>query len=189
MDFLQWVPLLGALGLGSVIGNYVGAGKARREVRSAVLTALATTENTRWAGPGVPDSPPFHSAIRDLETAALIARIPRPAVQQYVLLLADAARRYSLEDFEEKGGDEDMGAGAVHSELVDVVQESAEIITQLTWRPWWSRARYRVHLRKLRERAAGIDDRGFKRQLANAQSALGRSSGSLGELHDEWFPK
>jgi hypothetical protein len=61
---LQWVPLLGALGIGSLIGNYVGAGKARREVRSAVLSALATTENTRWAGQSRTGQPPFRTAAR-----------------------------------------------------------------------------------------------------------------------------
>lgn len=187
MDFLQWVPLVGALGIGSVIGNYIGAGKARREVRSAVLKALATTENARWANLAE-DHRTFRTATRDLETAALIARIPRPAVQQYVLL-ADAAHRYSLEDFEEKDGEEEMGAGSVNSELANVVQDSAEVITQLTWRPWWSRFTYRARLKKLRDEAAAIDDKSVERALAYAQWALGRSSGALGELHDKRFPK
>ncbi|BBC66877.1 hypothetical protein MMRN_37730 [Mycobacterium marinum] len=185
MDILQWVPLLGAAGIGSVITSYVGAGKARREVRSAVLEALAMTEGSRWAGLDK-DHPTFKTASRDFETAALIARIPRPAVQQY-LVLADAARRYSVEDYAIKGCDEEIGAGAINSDLGNVVQESAEIVTQLAWRPWWSRVTYRVKLRKVRNKATDIDNKDVRQQLVYAQWALTRSPGSLGELYDEYF--
>ena len=181
MDLIQWIPLAGALGVGSLIGNYVGGGKARREVRSGVLRALAETENTRWAIVGK-DASSFSTAARDLETAALIARIPGSAVQQYVLL-ANAAWRFSVEDFRKKDGDNGAIAGGVHSGLSDVVKGSAEVITELAWRPWWPRVTYKWKLHKLREEAAAIDDEDVKLHLASAQDELGRSSGSLGKLH------
>ena len=136
----------------------------------------------RW-----PDLPPFRIGAHDLETAALIARVPRPAVKQYILL-AEAARSYSLDDYEDKDGDEDMGAGAIHRDLATVVEESAEVITQLAWNPWVSRAKYRKSLKDLREKAASIDDRSVKRNIAYAH-ALGRAASPLGELFDEQFTK
>jgi hypothetical protein len=110
MDVLQWVPLLGALGIGSVIGNWFGAGYARREVRSGVLKAIAATEKTRWAA--AHHYPDFRDAARDLQTSALIARIPREAVRHY-LVFAEAARRLSDDSFDDpdRDGDVEMGAG------------------------------------------------------------------------------
>jgi hypothetical protein len=188
VNFVQWVPLVAALGVGSVIGNYVGAGKARREVRSAVLKALASTENARWIGLAESNEyRHFREALRELETAALIARIPRLAVQHYTVL-AVTARGLSDEDYEDKGGDEDMGAGGIESSFARVVRDSAEIVTQLAWRPWLSRVRYRVDLKRLRERAAAIDAADVKRQLASAQYSQGRLASPLSELVDKQFP-
>ncbi|ODR16908.1 hypothetical protein BHQ23_28320 [Mycobacterium gordonae] len=132
------------------------------------------------------DHPTFQIAIRDLETAALIARISRPAVQQY-LLLADAARRYSLEDYDIKGGDEEIAAGMINSDLGNVVQESAEIVTQLAWRPWWSRITYRPTEKSTQE---GDRHRRQRCQAAARLHAVGADKfpGSLGELYDEYFP-
>ncbi|HEY0227316.1 MAG TPA: hypothetical protein VGC05_13195, partial [Mycobacterium sp.] len=134
MDVLQWVPLLGALGVGSVIGNYIGAGSARREVRSGVLKSMAATESRRWAGTS--DYRDFVIAVRDLETAALIARVPRHAVRHY-LVLAEAARHLSDASFEQFGGGDELGAGGIDGYFADVVRAAAEAITRLAWRPWW----------------------------------------------------
>jgi hypothetical protein len=96
MDLLGSAPsLLAALGAGSVIGNWFGGGRSRREVRSAVLKAIAATETERWTDdPNSADYEDLLSAIRDLETTALIARIPRRAVRHY-LIFAYAARHLS----------------------------------------------------------------------------------------------
>jgi hypothetical protein len=40
VDVLQWVPLITALGVGSVVGTWFGASRARREARSGVLKAI-----------------------------------------------------------------------------------------------------------------------------------------------------
>lgn len=184
--FLQWAPLLGALGVGSVIGNYIGGGKARRETRSAVLSALAAVEDGRWVNKEQPDFSTFAKAIRDLDTAALIARVPRAAVTQYELL-AYAALRYSIKDYEAKDGDEELGAGIVDSDLASVTRQSAELVAHLVWRPWSSRPMLRDDLRRLRNNAADIDDTEVKRQLAIAQFARGRSTGRLAKLYDDRY--
>jgi hypothetical protein len=179
VDVLQWVPLLGALGVGSVIGNYVGTGRARREVRSGVLKSITATESKRWAGSS--EYTDFVTAVRDLETAALIVRVPRHAVRHY-LVLADAARHLSDESFEERDGDEEMGAGGIDGYFADVVRDAAEVITRLAWRPWWARVSLRRDLKSLRSRAEGFDENDIKRKLASGQRAHGALPGPLGEL-------
>lgn len=181
MDFLEWVPLLGALGIGSVIGNYVGAGRTRREVRSGVLKAIAKTETERWAGaPDSKDYPDFVSAVRDLETSALIARIPRHAMRHY-LVLAEAARRLSDDAFDVQYPEEVL-AGPIDGYFDDVVRDAAEILTRLAWRPWWTRVTLRRKLKNLRSRAASFDESDIKRRLASGQGAHGKLPGPLGEL-------
>lgn len=186
---MQWIPLLTALGAGTAIGNYLGAGRGRREVRSNALNCLAATETSRFTGhSGLPDAPNFQAALRDFETAALIARIPRPVVQHY-LAFAQAAQGLSREDFEEKGGDEDQGAGMVDADFDKLVRRSAEIVTGLAWRPWWKRCTYRWDLRTLRKDAAVTDSPGGRRHIAYAQYSHGRLPGPLGELFDKQFTK
>jgi len=45
------VAVIGVLGVGSILGQYVGSSKDRREARAGVLSALAETESGRWVGP------------------------------------------------------------------------------------------------------------------------------------------
>jgi hypothetical protein len=54
-------PTIGALGIGSLITQYLMAGRSRREVRGAVLKQLAKVEEARWAGG--PDNPDYRRAI------------------------------------------------------------------------------------------------------------------------------
>lgn len=99
MDAGQIISLLGALGIGSVIGQYLGSANERRVVRAAALKALAQTESARWVS-GNGSEPPFPETARDLEAAALVARLPRDAVVQY-LTLAHAAFWTSQENYEQ----------------------------------------------------------------------------------------
>jgi hypothetical protein len=184
MDILQWVPLLGALGIGSVIGNWFGAGRARREVRSEVLRALAAAETKRWAGSA--EYIEFVTALRELETAALVARVPRQAIRHY-LVLVDVARHLSDDSFEARGGDEEMGAGGINGHFADVLRDAAEIVTRLAWRPWWSRMSLRQDLSRLRTRASQIAalDKGEDRihwYLAGSQRTYGVLPRPLGDV-------
>jgi hypothetical protein len=165
------VSLLGALGIGSVVGNYVGAGRARREVRSAVFKELAAVEGARWIGSTDTDWRAFRTAMHSVETSALVARIPRRAVQHYVVF-AQAARQLSEESYEERGGDEDMGAGGINGHFARDVSEAARILARLAWSPWLARLDLRWRLRKLRHRAAKHDDE-VQHALRDAQYMFG----------------
>ncbi|QZH65024.1 hypothetical protein [Mycolicibacterium farcinogenes] len=180
MDLVQWLPLVGGLGVGSVIGNYIGAGRARREVRGAVLKAIEATEMARWAPTSYRE---FRTAYREVETSALIARIPRTAVHHY-LVLAEAGRQLSDESYEELNGDEDFGAGAINGHLSDVVSDAAGLITRLAWRPWWTRMLLRKDLKGLRDRTLEISDdfADVKRKVAVGQRNHGVLPGPLGEI-------
>jgi hypothetical protein len=172
--------LVGGLGVGSVFGNYVGGGRARREVRGAVLKAIEAAETTRWAPTKYRE---FRSAYRELETTALIARVPRAAVRHY-LVLAEAAQRLSDESFEERGGEEDLGAGGIDGYFADLVQEAADVVTRLAWRPWLTRLRLSKELKGLREQVQKLsdDDIAIKRMLAAGQRTHGVLPGPLGEI-------
>jgi hypothetical protein len=180
VDLVQWLPLVGGLGVGSVIGNYVGGGRARREVRGAVLKAIEATETTRWAPTNYRE---FRTAYREVETTALIARIPRAAVQHY-LVFTEAGRQLSDESWEERDGDEEMGAGGIDAYFADLVQGAAETITRLAWRPWWTRLRLPSDLKSLRDQAQklGEEQSNIKRMLAHGQRNHGLLPGPLGEI-------
>jgi hypothetical protein len=78
LDAANIVSLIGALGIGSVIGQWFTASKDRKTARAAVLKELALVEEARWYQDGPEtDSPKLSIAIRQLETAALIGRVPR----------------------------------------------------------------------------------------------------------------
>ena len=163
-----------------MIGNYIGGGRARREVRGAVLKAIEATETTRWA-PTIYRE--FRTAYREVETAALIARVPRAAVRHY-LVLAEAGLKLSDDSYEERDGDEEMGAGGIDGYFADVIQEAAEMITRLAWRPWLTRLRLPKDLKSLRDQAQKFSDeeRNIKWALARGQRTHGLLPGPLGEI-------
>jgi hypothetical protein len=180
-QFLEWVPLLGALGVGGAIGNYVGAGRSRREVRSAILQAIANTEKERWSkDPDGNDYSEFVIALRELETASLIARVPRDAVHHYVVL-AEAARILSDDAVDFFPGDSSFW-GPIDGYFDTLVRNSAAVLTRLAWSPWRARIKLRWNLRKLRARALKFDDETIRWRLAAAQKRRGPLPGKLGEL-------
>jgi hypothetical protein len=150
----QAVAVLGALGLGSILGQYIGASKDRRASRADVLSALANTEADRWVGPDKPSWGEFQTSMRKFQTAALIARLPREAVWEYGVL-AQAARWCSQESWEQTG-DPDTGGG-VDVHLSSATREAARTIAVIAWswgptHTWrWRRAKKRIneHLTKL----------------------------------------
>lgn len=181
MDFLQWVPLLSALGAGGAIVGWVGAGKARRELRSAVLQAVTVVETERWAhDPDSADYPKFVAAVHELETAALVARIPREAVRHYVVL-AEAARQLSDEAVDFDPGDETFWGG-IDGYFNTLVRDATEVLIKLAWNPWRQRATLPWDLEKLRDRALKFDDSRIVWRLAGAQKAHGVLPGPLGQL-------
>lgn len=143
------VAVLGVLGVGSILGQYVGSAKDRRQARAGVLSALANTESGRWSGPDPKMSlDEFQTSLRELQTAALIARLPRDAVREYAVL-AQAARWVSQESWEQAAEPVD-GSWGIDAHLAQGVREAARAITVMAWtsRPthaWrWRRAQHRI---------------------------------------------
>lgn len=172
--------LLGGLGAGSIISQYANSGKARRELRSAVLEAIVRLEQERWAHEhDSADYPKYIAALRGLETAALVARIPRDAVLHYVVF-ADTARRLSEDEFREF--DDDLWAGPIDGYFDNLVRDSARLLTTLVWSPWRSKPTRWTKLRALRKRGLEFDGADIRWRLAAAQKAHGALPGKLGRI-------
>lgn len=142
------VSILGALGLGSALGQYLVSSKDRREARARVLSTLAEVEQSRWVGPDKTASfAEFQTALRNFQTAALIARLPRSAVWEYGSL-AQSARWLSQEEWD-RTGDPETGGG-IDAYLGDAIREAARTIAELAWswgptHTWrWRRGKARV---------------------------------------------
>lgn len=181
MDVSTLASLLAALGTGGAIGQYVGAAGARREIRSAFLRAIAIVEEARFSrAPNGEDFPAFVTAIRDLETAGLLARIPRRAVQHYVVLAR--AARYSSGDAVEFDPVDQEFWGSIAPSFDTLLRDTAEILTRLAWNPWKSQLTLDRQLKKLRNRALRLDNRSIKHHLALAQKYYYVLRGPLGQL-------
>lgn len=126
------VAILGVLGVGSILGQYVGSSKDRREARAGVLSALAEVESGRWVGANSKTPDEFRSSLRSLQTAALIARLPRDAVWEYAVL-GQAARWLSDEQWEREP-DPELG-GHINGYLAEAVREAARAIVVMAWAP------------------------------------------------------
>jgi hypothetical protein len=118
---------IGALGVGSVVGQYLGSRRDRLTARADVLGALSDVENSRWAN--LATWPEFKSAATRLQTAALIARLPRKPFNTY-LQMARAARWESSEGYDETGEDQEAG---IDGDLAECIRAIAERITDLVW--------------------------------------------------------
>lgn len=120
--------VVGALGVGSVAGQFVGGSRDRRQSRAAVLAALSDVESARWVSGE--STKGFIAAARDLQTAALIARLPRDPVHEYVAL-AQAAWWQSVADAEDNPGREFVGS--VDGFLAEAVEAAARGIAGMAW--------------------------------------------------------
>lgn len=126
----QVAGVTGALGIGSVFGQYVASSKDRQGARAGVLSALGDAEATRWLLPGDAGWDDFPADVRKLQTAALIARFPRDAVLEYSVL-AQAARWVVEENLERSGGDrENVG---IDSYLSEAKGEATRVIAAIAW--------------------------------------------------------
>lgn len=131
--------IIGALGIGSFAGQYLIGSQQRRQLRSEVLRHLASTERTRWAGAlsSDPSFQQFKDSIRELETAAIIARVPRRPLRLYIQL-ATAARLMTA--------------------LSRCVRSSAAQLSRLMWSPWLARACMKRRTDEIEREAQGLDD-------------------------------
>lgn len=134
MDSATFIQLLGALGLGSVLGQYISGRTDRRKARADVLEHLGICESSRWA-PLVDGEPHFGRAGRNLQSSALLAGLPAEAVRVY-LVIGQAAAWESAEAHERY---QDPEGGGISAEHAKVVEEAATMVAALVWRPWRSR--------------------------------------------------
>jgi hypothetical protein len=126
------VSVLGALGIASIISQWFAAGKDRRSARAAVLTELAAVEAARWARvreEEAAEHTKFQEAIRQLQTAALIARVPRRPVVLYAQL-AMVSLWYTRAQVDKYGEPE---ASFLPDDFAFVVRETAEMISRAAW--------------------------------------------------------
>lgn len=157
MDIASVTSIIGALGIGSFIGQYLIGSQQRRQLRSDVLRCLSNTEKNRWAGPAStdPKRAEFNESIRELETAALIARVPRKTLVTYMRLAIAARGMSEIGVAEGMGYEEDGGINAV---FADIVRDSAAHVTHSLWSPWIAGITAPRRLRELRRRTQGIDN-------------------------------
>jgi len=108
---------------------------------------MSIVEELRWARPA--DEPAekqrladLRAARRRLDTAAMLARVPRRLADMYDRLVA-AAHKSGMEDRGEGGG------GRVDMLVEECLELATETLCLLLWRPMWGRLTYRWHLANL----------------------------------------
>ncbi|WP_141797720.1 hypothetical protein [Nocardioides sp. SLBN-35] len=166
MSWSDVVSIVGALGVGSFIGQYLIGSQQRRQVRSDVLKHLSDAETARWAG-GTTPAPNFTESMRELETAALIARVPRRVIAHYKVF-AYCARWLSQASWDDDP-DPEYGGG-INGEFADLVRAAAGEVSRVTWAPWWGRVGMKRRLAKRRTEAGHIER--IESTLARAEKYL-----------------
>lgn len=165
MEIANLISLLGVLGLGSVLTQFLMAGGQRRQTRAEVLRAIGDVESTRWAG-GEEPSAPLHVTMRELDTAALLARVPREAVVHYKVL-AQAGYWASVDSWEEYP-DPEFGGG-IDSKFATIIREAASELSSLVWRPWVGRLGLKKRIKRREARAAAVDNQRIVRYLKRSR--------------------
>lgn len=171
LDASTIISLIAALGIGSLIGQWYTASKDRRTARAAVLKELAAVEEARWRylDASAADSPRLSDAIRQLEIAALVARVPRAAVLPYVQL-ATAGLWIVQDEIELRDSPPEEVGLAI--DVAYAVLDAAEIVSKAAWSSpatRWVWLRWRI--RRLGRAVATIenDDARIKRKIEDAR--------------------
>jgi hypothetical protein len=150
-----------------VAGSYVSGGSQRQAFRRDFLNTLKVVERERWAYVDS-ESDRFLDACRDLESTALVARMPRDLVLQY-LVLARTAWLVSSNSLDTGPLDDDEGnSGGVISELATLVRDAAEDLARIAW----SHLVHRVDLRgRVQRRQLAMDELKSEELRAAIESA------------------
>ncbi|ALL79331.1 hypothetical protein AD006_28955 (plasmid) [Pseudonocardia sp. EC080610-09] len=170
LDFPTLVPLvvsvLGALSVGSLILQWAASGKDRRAARAEVLRALGAVEAARWKFSERDAYQNLRDAIRDLETAALLARVPRRVLIPYSEL--SIASLWWL--MEEADLTEPVG---LDLHISDAVHDAAEIVSRATWETPATRwAWLETRLTRLEQSVAAVDDDRFQAKIRSARRGI-----------------
>jgi hypothetical protein len=166
-DLNAAVSAIGGLGAGSVLAQYLSAGKDRRSSRATALEALGQVEDSRWV-PRPKGAPSFALAARSLQTAALLAHVPRRLLTEY-LVLSQAAYWMSNKAFNEGRYPEDEG-GAINAELSRAVREAAQGLADILWAPRITRQIIqRRALKRVARRVQEVGDDDDKSAIARSR--------------------
>jgi hypothetical protein len=146
IDVSTIASLVGAFGIGTAIPQWLAASKDRRAARAAALRAMSEVEHARWVD-GPDKQPSFRETLRDFETAALIAQLPREPVQTYLVLawaaFLTSASNYELVEMPE--------GGSIDAHLAKAVRDAAGLLSKVAWanpiRRRWLVSRYHRSLR------------------------------------------
>ena len=175
VDFTEIAPilvtLLGTLGVGSVIGQYLSGGQQRREVRSRVLSALERVEDARWASEEATYRQ-FREAVQQLESAALVARVRRRVVSEYIFL-AHVAWRVSVDDWDNNPG-LDEGRGGVPAHFSNEVNGAAGDVARCVWHPWVGLIGLKRGAAKRKDRIDALESQRVNEQIESAKKQLNK---------------
>lgn len=147
---MDWIALLGALGVGALVSTWVSNSRERRLARSRAREAIANVEHLRWA-PQDPDAraeqaKDLWQARRDLAVAAMIAGLPRGITEEYIRLAAVSWKATSDHwDSHGRGGMD--GTTAQH------IEEARNLMVDLSWQPRRTNAKKRMATLEGRKRA------------------------------------
>lgn len=155
MDISSFASFIGALGIGSFVGQYLIGAQSRRQARSEVLLRLAECEDARWAVLSDHPTLPFHKSVGELEKAALISGAPRKLVEHYKVL-AYIVWWKSSSDAEERPNAHDAGE-RVGDELAGLTRQAAWDLSRVLWHPWAGRLGMRHRIGKRFARVAVIE--------------------------------
>lgn len=156
--------LVGALGLGSVLGAFVTGARDRRSARAAVLEHFRAIELERWAPTD------WHELRRHttaLTAGALVAQLPRQVVTEY-MALAHVAARMSQDNYDKDPKFE--YANGIDGEVAELVEAAAHLIVTVAWSARvLAPLRAANGLRHMRQLEARIDRRGFVDEVESAR--------------------
>lgn len=170
MNASQIISIIGALGIGSVLGQWIGNAKERRQTRADVLAALSEVEAQRWWSGTTKTTKNFIQAARSLQTACLIAQVLRKAVSEY-LIWARAAFWASREAWQHEVDPEAEGGG-IDADFSDQVREAAVILADIVWRPLFLRPLIARKINKLNDPAQLAQlDKAASRYLRRSREA------------------
>lgn len=172
--------LLQSLGAGGVAGGlvqYLSRSDERRRSRAHVREVLAQVESARWVHADQANNfRVIGDAIREFETAAMLARVPRDLVAVYSLA-ARAAHHYSWASLEEEGpfADEDgtLLGGGVDARLSEVVRDAGRLVTDYLWAPVSTRIRLARAVKTLHQRLEHASAE--RKQIATAVATARRT--------------
>lgn len=169
MDISGIASIIGALGIGSFVGQYLIGSQQRRQLRSEVLKHLAHTENARWA-PDESGDPKFRESMRELETAAMVARIPRKVIDQYKVF-AYAAWWLSRESWDSHPFSE-SGGGLIAGDFAAIVRDAAAEVSKSAWSPWAAKFGQAPRLKTNDQAVAVIDDSRVRSNMERARKTV-----------------